>query len=208
MNVALFDIGYGDFKSSSSDLKRAIIELGKGDPSSRPGGASQPSEMPELTKQEQRLLAAFRKVPEGEQPAVLNWVMKVAAGEMTARVIEDTRLGRLQARYEKRLREIELPEGGFKTKEQFDAAHRLSTTLQDLQKVRAELGLPAAKKPEKVKKAEAMWSAYYASHDKTGAPIARRPRGRPPRKEPNPRAFRHRLNPIRKFCLGFSPTRR
>ena len=146
--------------------------------------------MPEQhIKEEKNLLAAFRKVPEEERSAVLDWVMKVAAGETTARVIEDTRLGRLQARYEKRLREIELPEGGFKTKEQSDAAHRLSTTLRDLQKVQTELGLPVAEKPEKVKKAEAMVSAYYGSHDKTGAPIARRPRGRPRREETNPRAF-------------------
>lgn len=98
-----------------------------------------------------------------------------------AAVIEDSTLGRLQARFEKRLREIELPGGGFTTKAQATAAHRLSQTFWHLQERQRKLLLPVMEKPERVKKAEAMESAYHRSHDDTGAPIPVRPRGRPSR---------------------------
>lgn len=103
------------------------------------------------------------------------------ARETTARASDDTRLGRLQARYERRLREIELPDGGFTTKAQVGAAHRLAQTFSHLQKVKSELGLPVTEKPEQVRKAEAMASAYRRSHDKSGAAIPVRRPGRPRR---------------------------
>jgi hypothetical protein len=87
---------------------------------------------------------------------------------------DDTRLG-LQARYQKRLREIELPEGGFTTKAQVAAADRLAATYRQLRAVQTDL-----EKPEAVARAEALASAYRRSHDKTsGAAIPVRRVGRP-----------------------------
>ena len=95
--------------------------------------------------------------------------------------IADSRLERLQVRFEKRLREIDLPEDGFTFPSQAKAAERLWSTFRQLQEVRAELKLSAMEKPERLTKAVAMASAYRRSHDKTGAPLPVRPRGRPRR---------------------------
>jgi hypothetical protein len=98
---------------------------------------------------------------------------------------DDTRLGRLLARYEKRLREIELPEGGFTTKEQAAAGARLAQTLRHLQNVQRDLDLPVTETPEKVSKAEALASVYRYRHDETGAFKPPRRRGRPRRVRDN-----------------------
>ena len=94
-----------------------------------------------------------------------------AAAEMTTH--GDTRLSRLQvlqARYEKRLRELVLPPGGFTTKAQADAGATLGSTLRELQKLQDKLGLPMTETPERVLQAAAMASAYRGCHDKkTGA---------------------------------------
>lgn len=95
---------------------------------------------------------------------------------------EDTRLHRLEARYRKRLKQIALPAGGFKTKEDADAGALLAQTLRDLQKVQNELRLPVTATPLLVKEIEAAASAYRRSHElETGEPIPPKPRGRPPR---------------------------
>jgi hypothetical protein len=98
-----------------------------------------------------------------------------------AAVIEDSTLGRLQARYEKRLREIVLPKGGFTTKAEANAAGRLSKTLRDLQKIQRKLRLPVTVIPERVREAERLRTDYETHHTKTGEVIPRRPRGRPRR---------------------------
>ena len=105
---------------------------------------------------------------------------KAAKGELTA-VIEDSPLARLRLRFAKRLREIELPADGFSTKAQADAAHRLSATLYQLQATQTGLGLPVTEKPERVREAERLRTAYLRSHDGAGLPVAVRPRGRPRR---------------------------
>jgi hypothetical protein len=96
-------------------------------------------------------------------------------------VVEDSPLGRLRARFEKELREIELPTGGFTTKAQADAAHRLSGILYQLHDVETGLGLPLTPKAEEVKEGERLRMAFLRSHDKEGRPVAVRPRGRPRR---------------------------
>lgn len=102
-------------------------------------------------------------------------------GDASNNTFDDSRLGRLQARFEKRMREIELPSEGFTTKEQAAAAARLSTTLAELRKVQAELGLPVMLKPERVRQAERLRMEYVRHHNKTGEVIPVRPRGRPRR---------------------------
>jgi hypothetical protein len=63
------------------------------------------------------------------------------------------------------------------------AADRLSSTFSDLQEVERQVGLPMTEKPEQVKRAEALASAYRRSHDKSGAAIPVRRPGRPRRIE-------------------------
>lgn len=96
-------------------------------------------------------------------------------------VDDDTRLGRLGARLKRRMSEIDLPQGGFTTIAQVKRAERLSKTFRDFELARAEVGMPPIEKPESVCKAEAMASAYRRRHDKTGAPVPVRRRGRPRR---------------------------
>ena len=102
---------------------------------------------------------------------------------IVARVLQkkDTTLGRVRSRYERQLREIVLPSGGFTTKTEADAAAALSTTLRDLRKVQRDLGLSLTEKPERVSEAERLRSAFVRSHAKTGEVISVRPRGRPRR---------------------------
>lgn len=96
-------------------------------------------------------------------------------------VLEESSLGHALKRYERQLREIELPAGGFKSKEQADAGGRLAQSLRELQNVQAGFGIPATEAPERVMEAERMAGAYRRTHDKTGAFIPPRPRGRPRR---------------------------
>jgi hypothetical protein len=99
--------------------------------------------------------------------------------EMVAAMLRDSILGRLQQKFEKGLRDIKLPEGGFTTKEQARAGTAFATTFYRLQKRRAQLGLPPVEKPWQVSDAERMKSDYYAHHTATGEFIPPRPRGRP-----------------------------
>jgi hypothetical protein len=105
----------------------------------------------------------------------------IEARETTERAFDDTRLGRLQARLEMRLRNIELPEGGFTSPAQAKAAARLEKTFIDLVKVEAELNLPPREKPERLCEAVRLRGVYVKHHTKTGELIPSRPRGRPRR---------------------------
>jgi tetratricopeptide (TPR) repeat protein len=124
------------------------------------------------------IMDRVRKLPRDKLPALAKLVEDFEAG--AGALTDDTRLGRLQARFERRLREIELPEGGFKTLAQFKAGNRLKSTFYDLRDVERELGREI-EKPEKVAQTEAFISAWDRSHDKNGAPVAVRPVGRPRR---------------------------
>jgi hypothetical protein len=75
----------------------------------------------------------------------------------------DTPLGRLEFRYAKRLREIELPESGFSSPEQAAAAARLSATYRSLRKLQIELGLPVTPKSWKVTAADRLRVSYQRS---------------------------------------------
>ena len=94
---------------------------------------------------------------------------------------DNTPLGRLQLRYQQRLAALALPEGGFKTREQANAAGRLSKTLQDLQHLQARLGLKVTEKPPNVREAERMRMAflrrYPAKPDASRPPRTPRSRG-------------------------------
>jgi hypothetical protein len=94
-------------------------------------------------------------------------------------VVEDSTLGRLRARFEKRLRELELPAGGFTSKGQADAVARLSGTFYQLQNVETGFGLPPREIPWKLTEGARLRSEWENHHDKEGRPIAVRPRGRP-----------------------------
>jgi tetratricopeptide (TPR) repeat protein len=106
--------------------------------------------------------------------------------EKIREVKDKARLDGLRVLYGVRLEAAtELPEGGFKTKAEADAAALLATTLRDLQKLERKLRLPVTETPERVREGEAMASAYRRSHDKnTGEVIPPRPRGRPRRRAP------------------------
>jgi len=106
---------------------------------------------------------------------------KAAGGALTA-VIADSPLMRLRARFEDRLREVELPaEGGFTSKGQADAVTRLSSTFYQLQNVEAGFGLSSREIPPKLTEGLRLRSEWQNHHDKEGRPIAVRPRGRPRR---------------------------
>jgi hypothetical protein len=96
-------------------------------------------------------------------------------------VVEDSQLGRLLNRYEKRLSELELPEGGFTSKEQADEVTRLRSTFYQLQNIETGFGLPLREIPPKLREGERLRSEWQNHHDKEGRPIAVRPRGRPRR---------------------------
>lgn len=135
------------------------------------------------SKQDIENCANILKIPEARRPAFKQLIVDfLKAGDAAmVRASDDTRLSRLQARYEQRMRDIILPPGGFTTKEQAKAAHRLSSTLRDLQRVQRELGLPLTQKPECVREAERLRQAYEHHHTKGGEYIAPQPRGRPRR---------------------------
>jgi hypothetical protein len=98
-----------------------------------------------------------------------------------AAVLEDSSLGRLRARFEKRLDELELPAGGFTGKEQADAAKALSNTFYQLQDLEAGFGLPLREKPSKVREGERLRAEFLRHHDEDGRPIPVRRPGRPRR---------------------------
>lgn len=99
--------------------------------------------------------------------------------EEVAAMLKDSILGRLQEKFEKQLREIELPEGGFTTIEQAKAGWALDKTFRDLQKRREKMGLVPIDKPDRVTEAASMAGQYYAHHNETGEFIPPKPRGRP-----------------------------
>ena len=76
-------------------------------------------------------------------------------------VVQDSTLGRLHRRYEELVGTIDLPAGGFETKEQAQAAGRLSTTYQNLVKRRTELGLEPLPKDSRVTEARRLTEAFY-----------------------------------------------
>lgn len=99
--------------------------------------------------------------------------------EEVAAMLKDSILGRLQEKFEKQLREIELPEGRFTTIEQARGGKAFAKTFYDLQKRREKLGLPPLERPDRVKEAGSMAAEYYDHHTKTGEFIPPKPRGRP-----------------------------
>jgi hypothetical protein len=106
--------------------------------------------------------------------------------ELVAAMLKDSILGRLHQKFEKQLREIELPEGGFTTIEQARAGGALAKTFHDLQKRREKLGLPPMERPDRVTEAATMAAYYYDRHTETGEFIPPRPRGRPRKTEAAP----------------------
>ena len=84
-----------------------------------------------------------------------------APAEASPQVIIETTLHRLLRRYNERVEAIDLPSVGFfTTKEQAQAAGRLSTTYNELRKRQIELGLDPTAKHPRVKEAERMRWAY------------------------------------------------
>jgi ankyrin repeat protein len=110
----------------------------------------------------------------------------LSATQIAAAIADDTLVDRF-VRFQKGLREIELPEGGFTRKEEAQAAAAFAKTFHDLQESEAVFGLLLTDKPPEVSQAEAMKSAYYRHHTETGELIPARPRGRP-RRSAQPRA--------------------
>jgi hypothetical protein len=142
-------------------------------PSPEAAVTEQPPRMPDDLKQQESVGARL---------------LRELSPEQVALILEDCPLGHVLARYERQLRDIELPEGGFTTKAQADAAGRLDQTFRELQNIQAGLGLPVSEKPERVREAVRRRSAYVKHHTKTGEVIPARPRGRPPR---TPEQIRH-----------------
>jgi tetratricopeptide (TPR) repeat protein len=161
-------------------------------PPSKPA-VIQPSSMGEPSEDIERLAghlpegarAPFKqRVSEDFEAAATIAERGTAAGlsaiQIAIAIADETLVDRL-VRFQKGLREIELPEGGFATKEQAQAAAAFAKTFHDLQESEAAFGLPLTDKPHEVSQAEAMKSEYYRYHTETGEPIPRRPRGRPRR---------------------------
>jgi tetratricopeptide (TPR) repeat protein len=123
--------------------------------------------------------ARVESMPREQLPALAKLIDDFAVGVIEATA--NTRLSRLEGRFAKRLREIELPENGFTTLAQLKAADQLAKTYRDLRDVRRKLKLPEMEKPEAVAKAEALASDWRRHHDKNGAVIPPRPLGRPRR---------------------------
>ena len=80
--------------------------------------------------------------------------------EQVAAVVADSTLGRLQKRYDTLLK-VRLPSSGLETIEQARSAAQLSTTFDNLQKRRAELGLEPLPKSPKVADARRLSTAFY-----------------------------------------------
>jgi tetratricopeptide (TPR) repeat protein len=147
--------------------------------------------------QEENIVARVLSMPREKLPALAKLIddLERASGETTGRapveprpdrspemvaaMVRDSILGRLDEKFEKQLREIELPEGGFTTIEQAKAGWALDKTFRDLQKRREKLRLPPMEKPDRVTEAASMAGQYYAHHNETGEFVPPRPRGRP-----------------------------
>lgn len=95
--------------------------------------------------------------------------------EQVAAVVADSTLGRLQKRYDALLK-VGLPADGLQNIEQARSAAQLSTTFDNLQKRRAELGLEALPKNPKVVEARRL-SSYFYRKERTQKPArSARPR--------------------------------
>jgi hypothetical protein len=82
------------------------------------------------------------------------------SSKQVAALIADSTLGRLQARYDELLK-IKFPAKRLKDVEQARLAAKLSTTFDNLQRRREELGLPPLPKEAAVTKARRLSSAFY-----------------------------------------------
>ena len=92
---------------------------------------------------------------------------------------EDTTLGRLRYRYEKRLREYIPPEGGIQSLEQAREAGKLVSTFQNLVKQQVRDKIEPTPENEIVTVANRQRVAFYEQQKRQGRPP--RPRGRPPK---------------------------
>lgn len=109
----------------------------------------------------------------GREPAPS---LAVMTPQQTAALTADTPLGRLQIRYEKRLREIVLPEDKIEDGKQARAAGSLAATYRNLVKQQTKLGLAPQPLDGRVLKAQRLTAAFYREQKAGHAP---RPRGRP-----------------------------
>jgi hypothetical protein len=98
--------------------------------------------------------------------------------QQLAELTVDTTLGRLQVRYEKRLRKIDLPNDKITNVEQARAARSLVVTYRNLVEQQTKLGLAPQPQDEKVLKAQRLSVAFY--REQKAGPTPRR-RGRPPK---------------------------
>jgi hypothetical protein len=93
---------------------------------------------------------------------------------------EKSAVGRLTYRYKQRLAALRLPEDGFRTREEANAAARLSKNYAALCKAQVALGFEPSPKPDNLKKAEALRMAFERKEKKRLSSKPPRPRGRPP----------------------------
>ncbi len=110
--------------------------------------------------------------------------------EQVAALTADTPLGRLQARYENRLREIDLSNDKITNVEQARAANSLAKTYRNLVEQQIKLGLAPQPQDERVLKAQRLCVAFYREQKADHAP---RPRGRPSKVAMNALARLHQL---------------
>jgi uncharacterized protein affecting Mg2+/Co2+ transport len=102
--------------------------------------------------------------------------------QQVAALTADTPLARLQVRYEKRLREIVLPEDEIKDVEQARAAAALVVTYRNLVKQQTKEGIEPQPQDERVTKAQRLSVAFYRKKRKAHASPRR---GRPPKMAAN-----------------------
>jgi hypothetical protein len=193
-NMVVFpdEHGEGNEKVGYGAANQAVVEdkapgYTRGTPPSQPAVTPQQRPPMEEDTAKKRIIARVEKMSPAKLAALEQVIddFERSNGETTTRGMavtnDDTRLGRLQARYEMRLRNLVLPPGGFTTKAEAKAGHRLYSTLCNLQEVQRELNLPVTKTPDRVLEAERMAKAYRDHHTKSGEFIPPRPRGRPRR---------------------------
>jgi len=134
-------------------------------------GAAPPEEQRALIT---GMAACAREATSPEPPTSRVAMTPQQLAELTA----DTPLGRLQARYEKRLREIDLPNDKITNAEQVRAAATLVTTYKNLVKQQAKLGLARQPQDERVLRAQRLSVSFYREQKAGHTP---RRRGRPPK---------------------------
>jgi hypothetical protein len=100
----------------------------------------------------------------------------VMTPQQLAALTADTPLGWAQARYEKRLREVDLPNDKITNAEQARAAASLVTTYRNLVKQQTKLGLAPQPQDERILRAQRLSVAFYREQKAGHAP---RRRGRP-----------------------------